>query len=165
VGWVDAYLGAEGSILGQEFKGTAHLQKVVGITIFGPMHWARIVFKNGSTTNLFCLKTGKGSKTYFHRSMAFHDVKDNKTIRFDNPKLKISIDNDVLFIEGRDGDKQLRAVLAIYAKKKYVVRGGGSQTYIEYAVTPKEFELKTKDKTITLDDLGGGVGTFEDGYW
>jgi hypothetical protein len=45
------------------------------------------------------------------------------------------------------------------------MKGGGSQTYVEYAVIPKEFNLKTKDRVITLDDLGKGVGTFEDAYW
>ena len=44
------------------------------------------------------------------------------------------------------------------------MRGGGSQTYIEYGVTPKEFNLKTKDRMITLEDVGEGVGTFEDAY-
>jgi hypothetical protein len=42
--------------------------------------------------------------------------------------------------------------------------GGGSQTYIEYAVIPKEFSLKTPDQSITLSDLGNGVGTFEDAF-
>ncbi len=66
---------------------------------------------------------------------------------------------------GNDYDKTFRIVLEAYATKRYDMKGGGSQTYIEYGVTPKEFNLKTKDMVITLDELGKGVGTFEDAYW
>ena len=45
------------------------------------------------------------------------------------------------------------------------MKGRGSQVYNEYVVKPREFNLKTKDRVITLDDLGEGVGTFEDAYW
>jgi hypothetical protein len=45
------------------------------------------------------------------------------------------------------------------------MKGGGSQVYIEYAITPKEFTLKTEGRMITLEDVGEGVGTFEDAYW
>ena len=44
------------------------------------------------------------------------------------------------------------------------MEGGGSQVYMEYAVIPREFSLKTTDQVITLWDLGKGVGTFEDAY-
>ncbi len=55
--------------------------------------------------------------------------------------------------------------LEIHARKKVTVKDGGSQVYNEYVVTTREFNLKTKDRVITLDDLGEGVGTFEDAYW
>ncbi len=45
------------------------------------------------------------------------------------------------------------------------MKGSGSQVYTEYAVIPKEFTLKTKERVITSDDVGNGVGTFEDVYW
>ena len=38
--------------------------------------------------------------------------------------------------------------------------GGTSNMF----VTPSEFRFKTKMKTVTLKDLGDGVGTFEDAY-
>lgn len=165
VGWVDVFSDVDGIVLGKKFKGTAHLQKVVGATIFGPFHWGRIVFQNGSSISFFCLKTGKSSKTYFHTSATFHDAENNKIIRFDNPKLKISKRGNNWIAEGHDNDKNFRIVLETYAIKQYDMRGGGSQTYIEYGVTPKEFNLKTKDRMITLEDVGEGVGTFEDAYW
>jgi len=56
-------------------------------------------------------------------------------------------------------------VLETHAKKQFTIKGRGSQVYNEYVVTPKEFNLKTKGRVITLDDLGEGVGTFEDAYW
>jgi len=68
-------------------------------------------------------------------------------------------------VEGSDIDKTLKMVLETYATKRYVMKGGGSQVYIEYAGIPKEFNLKTKDRTITLDNTGRGVGTLEDAYW
>lgn len=34
MGWVDIFSDADGTVLGKRFKGTAHLQKVVGATIF-----------------------------------------------------------------------------------------------------------------------------------
>ena len=165
VGWVDVFSDVDGIVLGKKFKGTAHLQKVVGLTIFGPFHWGRIIFQNGSSISFFCLKTGKSSKTYFRKSVTFHDVENNKTIRFGNPELKISKRGNNWIIVGNDYDKTFRIVLEAYAIKQYDMRGGGSQTYIEYGVTPKEFNLKTKDRRITLEDVGKGVGTFEDAYW
>jgi len=165
MGWVDIFSDVEGIILGKRFKGTGHLQKVVGVTMFGPFHWGRVVFQNGSSTSLFCLKTGRNSKTYFRKSLSFHDIENNKIIRFDNPKLRILKRKNGWIIEGNDTDKTLRMVLETYATKKYIMRGGVSQVYIEYAVISKEFNLKTKDRTITLNDTGKGVGTFEDAYW
>jgi len=167
IGWVDVFSDAEGIVLGEKFKGTAHLQKVVGITTFGSFHWGRVFFQNGSSTSFFCLKTGKKSKRYFHRSLTFHDYKRKKIIEFKKPKLKISKiegKTPTWIVEGQDGNKKLRITLGSYATKKFAMKGGGSQVYIEYAVTPKEFSLKTTSQVITLDELGEGVGTFEDAY-
>jgi len=167
VGWVDIFLKADGRVLEKEFEGTAHLQKVIGVTIFGPFHWGRIFFQNDSSVSFFCLKTGKDSKIYLHRTLVFHDREKNEIIRFDNPKLKISRgkdDSSLLIIEGRDNDKDLKIVLETYASKQFSMKGGGSQIYNEYAVIPIEFNLKIKGRVITLEDLGKGVGTFEDAY-
>jgi len=163
--WIDIFSSVEGIVLGKKFKGTGHLQKVFGVTIFGPFHWGRLVFQNGSSTSFFCLKTGRNSKTYFRRSLIFHDIENKRIIRFDNPKLKILKMGNNWIVEGGDIDKTLKMVLETYATKRYVMKGGGSQVYIEYAVIPKEFKLRTKDRTITLDDTGKGVGTLEDAYW
>jgi len=165
VGWVDVFSDVDGIVLGKKFKGTAHLQKVVGATVFGPFHWGRTVFQNGSSISFFCLKTSKNSKTYFRKSVTFHDVENNKIIRFDNPKLKISKRGNNWVVAGQDNDKNLRIVLETYATKRYGMKGGGSQVYIEYGITPKEFTLKTEGRMITLEDVGEGVGTFEDAYW
>jgi len=165
--WVDVYSDAEGVVLGEKFKGTAHLQKVVGITTFGPFHWGKVFFQNGSSTSFFCLKTGKNSKRYFHKSLTFYDHENKRTIEFEKPKLRISKKEGrkhAWIIEGRDEDKEFRIVLEAYATKKFTMKGGGSQVYIEYAVTPEEFSLRTTNQTITLSDLGKGVGTFEDAY-
>ena len=165
--WVDVFSDAKGVVLGEEFRGTAHLQKVVGITTFGPFHWGRILFQNGSSTSFFCLKTGKESKRYFHRSLTFHDCKRKTVIEFKKPKLKISKKDGKMptwIVEGQDDDKKLRIVLESYATRKFAMKGGGSQVYIEYAVIPKEFSLETTNQAITLSDLGRGVGTFEDAY-
>ena len=163
--WIDIFSSVEGIVLGKKFKGTGHLQKVFGVTIFGPFHWGRLVFQNGSSASFFCLKTGKNSKTYFRRSLIFHDIENKRIIKFDNPKLKILKMGNNWIVEGSDTDKNLKMVLETYAEKRYVMKGGGSQVYIEYAVIPKEFNLKTKDRTITLDNTGKGVGTLEDAYW
>ncbi|MCD6093057.1 MAG: hypothetical protein J7J38_03520 [Candidatus Aenigmarchaeota archaeon] len=163
--WIDIFSSVEGIVLGKKFKGTGHLQKVFGVTIFGPFHWGRLVFQNGSSTSFFCLKTGRNSKTYFRRSLIFHDIENKRIIRFDNPKLEILKMGNNWIVEGSDIDKTLKMVLETYATKRYVMKGGGSQVYIEYAVIPKEFKLRTKDKIITLDDTGKGVGTLEDAYW
>ena len=167
VGWVDIYSNAEGDVLGEEFKGTVHLQKVVGIMPYGSFHWARVVFQNGSMISFFCLKTGKVSKRYFDRSMNFYDHETKRYLRFKKPRLRISEERGETpkwIVEGQDEDKELRIVLEAYAEKRFTMNGGGSQVYIEYAVTPSEFSFRTKDQMITLVDLGGGVGTFEDAY-
>jgi len=167
VGWVDIYSKVEGTVFGKKFKGTGHLQKVVGIMPYGSFHWGRIVFQNGSSTSFFCLKTGKDSKRLFIKSLAFYDHNNKKFIRFEEPKLKIlRKDEKKIFwiIEGRDNEKKLKMTLEVYAKKQFTIKNGGSQVYIEYAVTSKEFNLKTKDEVITLSDLGEGIGTFEDAY-
>jgi len=166
-GWVDVYSNAEGNVLGEEFEGTAHLQKVVGVMPYGPFHWARVVFQNGSTVSFFCLKTGKGSKRYFHRSMNFYDHETKRYIRFKKPRLMISKEmgkTPMWTVEGWDEDNGLRTVLEAYAEKRFTMNGGGSQVYIEYAVTPRKFSFRTKDQIITLEDLGEGIGTFEDAY-
>lgn len=165
IGWVDIFLDVDGVVFGKIFRGTAHLQKVVGATIFGPFHWGRTVFQNGSSFSFFCLKTGKNSKTYFRKSITFHDNESKRIVEFDNPKLKISKRKGNWIVEGKDNDKNLRLILETYATKQYFMKGGGSQVYIEYAVIPKEFDLRTEERTITLNDLGNGVGTFEDAYW
>ena len=167
VAWVDAFSNAEGTVLEKNFKGTAHLQKVVGITIPGSFHWGRICFHNGSSTSFFCLKTGKDLKRFFHKSITFYDNERREIIQFKKPRLKISKKEEktpIWIIEGQDEDKKFRTVLEVYATKKFTMKGGGSQVYIEYAVTPREFNLKTHNKIITLNDLGKGVGTFEDAY-
>ena len=166
VGWVDVFLEAEGSVLGKRFRGIAHLQKVVGVTTFGPFHWGRIVFQRGFSISFFCLKAGRNSKRYFRRYMNFQDCKNNMIIEFDDPKLQIQKKKDgkQWIVEGYDNDKNVRIVLASYAKKRYAMKGGGSQVYIEYAVIAEEFDLKTESEVISLDDLGKGVGTFEDAY-
>ncbi|MDD5143709.1 hypothetical protein [Methanoregula sp.] len=166
-GWIDIFTNAEGTVMGKEFVGTAHLQKVVGVMPYGSFHWARVVFQNNSIFSFFCLKTGEKSTRYFHISMNFYDHHARKYIRFRKPRLKISEKKERITtwnIEGRDEENELRIVLVSYAEKKFTMHGGGSQTYIEYAVTPAEFMLKTKDKTITLKDLGEGIGSFEDAY-
>jgi hypothetical protein len=166
-GWVDVYSKAEGKVLGERFEGTAHLQKVVGVMPYGSFHWARVVFQNGSMISFFCLKGGKDSKRYSYRSMDFYDRETKRYIRFKKPRLMISKgrgETPVWTVEGWDEDNELRTVLEAYSGKRFTMKGGGSQVYIEYAVTPREFSFRTKDRTITLEDLGEGIGTFEDAY-
>lgn len=79
--------------------------------------------------------------------------------------LKIVSEKTSWIIEAKDEDKELRIVLETCAEKQYTMKGWGSQVYIEYVVIPREFSLKTKDRVIVLNDLGGGHGTFEDAYW
>jgi hypothetical protein len=165
MGWVNIFSDADGNILGKNFKGTAHLQKVVGITIFGPFNWGRIIFQNGSSTSFFCLKPGKDSKMYIHRSLTFYEAKNNEIVRFDDPMLKISEEGTRWVVEGKDRDKDFRIALDVYARKQFTMKGGGSQVYVEYAVKTKDLYLRTKDRVITIVDVGRGVGTFEDAYW
>jgi hypothetical protein len=166
-GWIDIFTNADGDVLGKKFVGTAHLQKVVGIMPYGSFHWARVVFQNGSIFSFFCLKPGKKSARYFHISMNFYDHQTRNYIRFKKPRLKISEEMGKITtwtIEGWDEENELRIVLETYAEIKFTMKGGGSQVYIEYAVAPSEFRFRAKDKTVTLKDLGDGVGTFEDAY-
>jgi hypothetical protein len=166
-GWIDIFSNAQGDVLGEEFVGTAHLQKVVGIMPYGSFHWARVIFRNGSTFSFFCLKTGEKSKKYFHRSMNFYDHQTRRYIRFWDPRLIISEETGKITtwtIEGWDEENELKIVLDTYAEKKITMNGGGSQVYREYAVTPSRFRFTTNDQTVTLKDLGNGVGTFEDAY-
>jgi hypothetical protein len=167
VGWVDVYSNAEGEVLGKGFEGTAHLQKVVGVMPYGPFHWSRIVFQNNSTFSFFCLKTGKESTRYFHKAMTFCDHETKKCIQFKKLSLQITKKRGRRLewvIEGRDHEHELRTVLEAYAEKEFTMVGGGSQVYVEYAVKPTEFSFRTKDQSVTLNDLGDGVGTFEDAY-
>jgi hypothetical protein len=166
-GWIDIFSNVKGDVLGEEFVGTAHLQKVVGIMPYGSFHWARVVFRNGSTFSFFCLKTGEKSKKYFHRSMNFYNHETRRYIRFLDPRLIISEETGEKItwtIEGEDEENELIIVLETYAEKKFTMNGGGSQVYREYAVTPSRFRFATKNQTVTLKDLGDGVGTFEDAY-
>lgn len=165
MGWVNIFSDADGNILGKNFKGTAHLQKVVGVTMFGPFNWGRIIFQNGSSTSFFCLKPGKDSKRYIHRSLTFYEAKNNEIVRFDDPMLKISEEGTRWVVEGKDRDKDFRIALDVYARKQFTLKGGGSQVYVEYAVKTKDLYLRTKDRVITIVDVGRGVGTFEDAYW
>jgi len=166
VGWADVFLEAQGSVLGKRFRGIAHLQKVVGVTTFGSFHWGRIVFQKGFSISFFCLKAGRGSTRFFRRSIDFQDYRNNMIIKFEDPKLQIQKKDDgkQWIVEGYDDNRKVRIVLASYAKKRYTIKGGGSQVYIEYAVITEEFDLETESEVISLDDLGKGVGTFEDAY-
>ncbi len=166
-GWIDIFSNVTGEVLGEEFTGTAHLQKVVGIMPYGSFHWARCVFQNNSMFSFFCLKPGKESKKYFHISMNFYNHETQRYIRFRHPQLRISKENGkkmTWIIEGQDRENELRIVLETYAEKRFTMDGGGSQVYREYAVTPAKFRFKNKDQTVTLKDLGDGVGTLEDAY-
>jgi hypothetical protein len=166
-GWVDVFLKADGTVLGERFEGTGHLQKVIGIMPYGSFHWSRIVFDDNSVFSMFCLKTGKDSKRYLHASVNFYDRGAGRITRFRNPKLKmtrIGLAPPTWVIESRDEDNDLRIVLESYADKNLSMLGGGSQTYIEYAVYPREFSFKTRGQETTLDKLGKGVGTLEDAY-
>ena len=101
---------------------------------------------------------------YFRRSIDFQDYRNNMIIKFEDPKLQIQKKDDgkQWIVEGYDDNRKVRIVLASYAKKRYTIKGGGSQVYIEYAVITEEFDLETESEVISLDDLGKGVGTFED---
>ena len=167
MGWVDGFLEANGTVLGKKFKGIAHLQKVVGITTFGCFHWGRMFFSDGSSASFFCLKIEKNSKRYFHTAFSFQDCNRKKVIKFKKPVLKICKKDGkppLWIVDGKDSDSSFRVILEVYATKQFTMDGGGSQTYIEYAVIPKEFSLKTPNQTVTLSDVGNGVGTFEDAY-
>jgi hypothetical protein len=167
VGWVDVFSKAEGTVLGESFIGTGHLQKVVGIMPYGPFHWSRIVFDDNSVFSLFCLKTGKDSKRYLHASVNFYDRGAGHITRFRRPKLRMTrtgLEPPTWVVESRDEGNDLRIVLESYAEKRLSMLGGGSQTYIEYAVYPRELSFKTKGQETTLDKLGKGVGTLEDAY-
>jgi len=168
MGWVDAFGVVEGEVFGKKFVGHSHLQKVFGVTPFGPFHWGRIIFQNGSIVTFFCLKTGENSQVLFHKSLSFIDNDNNEIIIFDKVKLRISkIIGAKLYwvIEGKDSEKELSMMLESHAEKTYSMKGGGSQTYTEHAVTPAAFYLKTDSKLIFLDHLGKGWGTLEDAYW
>jgi len=165
IGWVNIFLDTEGIVFQKKFRGTAHLQKVVGVIPPGPFHWARVFFQDGSMLRVFCCKTGKESKILFRKSFNFCDQKNKEIIKIDNPEMKISKDKNLWIIEGKKQEEEFQLVLEAYAKKRFTMRGGGSQVYIEYAVIPKDFKLKSKARVITLAQLGKGVGTFEDAYW
>jgi len=162
-GYFNLYPDVFGNILGKKFQGTGHLQKVVGILPHFPYNWIRLIFKNGSMLRLSDIRPGK---IHLERSINFYDNSENKIIEFSKPSLKISKSDDSLIwtLEGQDKNNYVKVVLEAYAKKKFVMKGGGSLTYFEYCVTPKELILKIKNKTITLKDLGDGVGTLEDAY-
>jgi len=164
LGWVNIFTAAEGVILGKKFKGTAHLQKVVGVIPVGPFNWLRVFFQDGSSARFFCCKIRRDSKIYFLKSLEVFDQKNKEIIKLDNPKIAISKKENQWLIEGKGDEKSFKIVLEIYAKKQFIGKGGGSLVYNEYAVLPKEFYLKTKERTITLSNLGKGVGTFEDAY-
>jgi hypothetical protein len=166
VGWVDIFLDARGTVLEKTFRGTAHLQKVIGITPFGPFHWGRIVFENGFSTEFFGIKTGKESRRHFRTSLTFRDFRNDKVVTFDNPIMQIQKKEEGgrWIVQARDNDKEARIVLVSYSEKRYAIKGGGSQIYIEYAVIPEEFHLKVDGRVIDMNDVGKGVGTFEDAY-
>jgi hypothetical protein len=165
VGWVEVFPHARGTLLGRSFRGTAHLQKVVGVTTFGPFHWGRMVFQKGSSISFFCLKAGKDSRRYFRSSIVFRDCMNSEMVSFDNPTLRIQKEEGRRWVvQGYDTYGHVRIVLESYAEKRYTMKGGGSQVYEEYAVVADEFHLDTRDGTISLDDLGKGVGTLEDAY-
>jgi len=163
-GYFNLYPDVSGIIFGKTFQGTGHLQKVVGISPHFPYNWARMIFKNGAMLRFSHIKPGK---IQIERSIEFYDNNENKIIKFNKPSLKISQSDDYLIwtLEGQDKDNYAKVVLEAYAKKKFVMKGGGTLTYVEYCVVPKELILKLKEKTITLNDLGDGVGTLEDAYW
>jgi len=167
MGWVDAYPEVAGKVLGKIFRGTAHLQKVFGVSIFGPFHWGRVIFEDDSVATFFSLKTGKGELKNFCWYMIFYDKKRNEIIRFKRPSIRVSKTGDgrLWTVDSKDKDKTMRLVLRSYAKREFRMKGGGSQVYVEYAVLPQDLRLKTVDRTITLKDLGKGVGTLEDAYW
>jgi len=167
MGWIDVLLNARGRVFGKKFSGAAHLQKVVGATIYGPFHWGRTVFQNGSSFSFFCLKAGKDSKMYLHRAVKFYDHENKRFIHFKKPDLEILKDDGkriTWIVKGHDRDKTFETILESYAVKRFDMNGGGSQVYIEYAVVPKSFILKTPERVFTLKDLGRGVGTFEDAH-
>ena len=99
--------------------------------------------------------------------MNFYDHETRRHIRFLDPQLRISEETGEKItwtIEGWDEENELSIVLETYAEIKFTMNGGGSQVYREYAVTPSRFRFTTNDQTVTLKDLGDGVGTFEDAY-
>ncbi|MBU0546751.1 MAG: hypothetical protein ABH876_01770 [Patescibacteria group bacterium] len=163
VGYFNLYPDVSGTIFGKTFQGTGHLQKVVGIAPHFPYNWVRIIFKNGSMLRFSDIRP---KKIHVERSIDFYDNNENKIIKFSKPSLKISrSDNSLIWtLEGQDKNNYAKVVLEAYAKKQFVMKGGGSLTYVEYCVIPKELILKIKEKTITLNDLGDGVGTLEDAY-
>lgn len=180
-GWIDIYSEAKGEIFGEKFLGTAHLQKVVGIMPYGSFHWARVVFQNNSTFSFFCLKGGEKSSKFFHTSMDFYHHESRNRIRLKYPIIKISKKNELssrtieggdeldLYnsswtIEGMDGENNVRIILQAYAKKRFTMDGGGSQVYIEYAVKAIGFRFRNNEISVSLKDLGTGIGTFEDAY-
>ena len=113
--WIDVLLNANGSVFGKKFSGIAHLQKVIGVTTYGPFHWSRAVFQDGSSFSFFCLKTGKDSKRYLRRAVNFYDHKNKRFIHFKNPVLEISKNEGkrtTWVIKGHDEDNVTMRKLA-----------------------------------------------------
>ncbi len=160
----------------EKIRGSAYFQKVYVSGPVVPWQWSLVHFRDGS---YFSSNIGRLGHSLFgeHHApldlkikgkMEFYEAKSKKTYRFSDLRVWRSPGKLPVFtLHAKSSDGEITAELVSYSRALWRLQKSrlhklNTLYYHEFCVRVKHFRLNTGRKVITGEELGGGLGNFED---
>lgn len=163
----------------EKITGTAYFQKVFVTGPVIPWQWGLVHFKNGSTLSYNIGRIGHSFFAEHHspldlelrKKLEFYDAKTKRLHFFRDVKIRRTKGHLPAFIlEARNDDsggEVLKIALQTYSRSLWRLQKSRRHAlntlyYHEFCVAVDEFSFKSGGKTLSLGEIGGGVGNCED---
>lgn len=169
----------------KDVKGTGYFQKVmINAPIIPPWYWGTVHMNDGSYLQYYMLHLGppmfrrKLSQTslldfgerYISKSMNFYFKGDDRFYKFKDVTISKRFNEaklPVFTLIGKNDHQEIHITLNSYSRACWYFEQPAFRFirtlmyYNEYPVVMSKFHLKSRSRTITAKDLGGGVGNSE----
>ncbi len=161
---VNLYFDFKGKLFGKDFSGKCYVQKVVVVGPFIPWRWGRIVFKNNSILTYFIPNLEVlGLEYRIDPYFSYYDSVSKKSYKYTDVDVYAfpCAENHTRWIV--TGNKNnLFIGMKSYSYETFRFKKWSNFTYVEYLVEVIDFSLTFDGKSISLKDVGGGIGMVED---
>ena len=161
---VNLYFDFKGKLFGKDFSGKCYVQKVVVVGPFIPWRWGRIVFKNNSILTYFIPNLEVlGLEYRIDPYFSYYDSVSKKSYKYtdlDAYAFPCAEDHTRWIVTGNKNN--LFISMKSYSYETFRFKKWSNFTYVEYLVEVIDFSLTFDGKSISLKDVGGGIGMVED---